>query len=145
MTPRVVLSGRVLECGAIGGIVAGWERFENDCDNSRDQKSTSRRADFHVSRSGASALIALHLDGSGRGPQNGGNRFFLFALKRPAEAPRGRRLQSNRMRFARFRRAEWPRNAMPSIRSIDSMDHMNKDALARRMFDFRHKNNEFLQ
>ena len=84
-----------------------FDRFENDRDNSEERNHTSRRAGFHVSRSGARALIPLHIDGSGQGAQNVGSRFFSFALKRSAEAPRGRRLQSNRMCFGRSRRTKW--------------------------------------
>ena len=39
-TPHKVVSGPVLEYGAIGGIVVGVDRFENNRDNSRDQIRT---------------------------------------------------------------------------------------------------------
>ena len=81
-TPHIVVSGPVLEYGAIGGIVVGVDRFENNRDNSRDQIRTSRRADLHVSRRGANALQSVPIDGSGPGPQNVGSRIFYFALKR---------------------------------------------------------------
>ena len=144
MTPRIVLSGPGIEYGVIVGIVAGVERFWNDRDKSRDQNSTSPRADFHVVRSGASALIPLYIDGSGRRAQNGGSRFFYFGLKRSAEAPRGRRLQSNIWCFGGLRRIESTRNAIPGSSSIDSIDHKNDDALARRISIFTSKTMNFL-